>query len=287
MSQNSPRTAGRWAALPVLVGVAVFATACGSGGSSTAPAAAPGASSGAGTGRSMPGTSGEIADISGSTLQVQNTSGQVAVTYSSTTSFRQEVTASAADVKVGTCVSVTSASTTTGTGPLVASRVTITQPTNGSCTGGFGGGFGGGPGNGARPSGAPGYRARTNGMPPSGSPRRFGAFGKVTAVTAGGFTVQTTRPAQAGSSAAPSTESVTTNNATTYSKNVSATKSALKVGECLTALGKADTTGTVAATAITLRAKTADGCSAGRGFRGGGTGGPGGATGQEAAGNEQ
>lgn len=288
--------AGRLTVLPVLASVAVLAAGCGSG--SSTPASAPastGTNGGTATGRSMPGTSGEIADISGATLQVQNTSGQVAVTYSASTTFRQEVAATAADVKVGSCVTVTSSGTSTSaSAPIVAARVTITEPTNGSCIGGFGdgaGGFGGGAGrfgNGMRPSGAPGYggNGTPNRTPSSGSPRRFGAFGKVTAVTAGGFTVQGTRPARAGSSAAPTTESVTTNSSTTYSKTVTATKSALEVGECLTAIGKTDDTGTVTANAITLRAKTASGCSTGRGFGGPG-GAPGAANGQGAAGNER
>jgi hypothetical protein len=299
MPQTSSRAAGRLAVLPVLVTVVVFAAGCGSGSSSSASApASTGATGGTGSGRNMPGTSGEIADIAGATLQVQYDNGQVAVTYTATTSFRQEATATAADVKVGSCVSVTSSGTTTTTGPIAASRVSITEPTNGSCSGGFGGGsgagIGGGAGNGTPPSGAPGYggRGTTNGTPPSGSPRRFGAFGTVTAVSPGGFTVQSTRPTQAGSSAAPSSESVTTNGATIYSKTVSAGKSALQVGKCVTALGKTDDTGTVTATAITLRAKTAAGCSTGRGFGGSAnaTGTPGNgqaASGQGAAGNEQ
>jgi hypothetical protein len=62
----------------------------------------------AGGGRS-PGGSGEVTDVSGSTAQVKGQDSQVAVTWTDSTTFTQQVAATAADVAVGSCVTVTSA----------------------------------------------------------------------------------------------------------------------------------------------------------------------------------
>lgn len=108
-----------------------------------------------------PGASGEIADITGKTVQVQDeTAGQVAVTWTAKTTFTEEVEATLDDVTVGTCVAV------------MGDTVRITEPTDDGC------GMPGGPG----------------GPPPSDTPsdgpvRMGGTVGEVTAVSADGFTV--------------------------------------------------------------------------------------------------
>lgn len=228
---------------------------------------------GTGTAQRFPGTSGTIADISGTTLQVQNqTDGQVAVTYGSTTTFTAQVAASLSDVKVGSCVTVTpvtsSSSSSSGSasaGAVTAGAVRITPPQNGSCTGGFGAARGG---NG--PSGLP--SGRPSDLPsgaPSGAPNgatRSGFFGgtngTVASVTATGFTVTEQRPdfsqsggrpsAGASPSMTTSTVTVTVDGSTTYSTTKAADSSALAVGKCVTATGQANDTGTVAATRIAV-----------------------------------
>ena len=56
----------------------------------------------------FPGASGKVAAVDGTTIQVQSPQdGQVAVTWTASTTFTQEVAASLADVKVGDCVVVT------------------------------------------------------------------------------------------------------------------------------------------------------------------------------------
>jgi hypothetical protein len=72
----------------------------------------------------------------------------VAVTLSDSTRYSQTTTATADALTVGTCV--TAAGTADSVGTVTANTVVVSQPVNGSCTGGFGfggrGGFRGGPG---------------------------------------------------------------------------------------------------------------------------------------------
>jgi len=266
----------------------VGATACGSTGHDTSNASTNTSSSGAqstqrGTGQ-FPGASGKVAEVDGSTAQVQSQqSGQVAVTWNDSTTFTQEVDASLSAVKVGDCVVATpnqsDTSTSTDTTQVTAANVRISAATGGTCTAGFGGGPGGGQDggpsfNGAPPSGAP--SGAPSGIPsgaPSGAPRAFrgsfGAVGKVTAVSGSGFTVSSTRP---GSDTA-TTVAVTTTGATRFTTNAKATASDVKVGRCLVAQGTTDATGAVTARTVALSAAVDGEC--GGGFfrsRSGGTG---------------
>jgi len=271
------------AATLVCAGVAL--TACAGGSSNASPAASQAGSASAdqqNRQRQFPGATGELAAISGSTLQVQGTSSQTAVTFTRATKISDTVAATSAAVKVGVCVDARPARTDTSTSApatgestnVAAATVVVTQPVNGECAAGAGG-FGG-----ARPNGSTGAAftppsggARPSGAPSGGQQRRggFGADGKVVSVSGSGFVVASVRfsPAvSAAASASPTTTeaTVTTSASTTYSETVTATASALKVGTCVTALGKADDTGAIAATAISVRAKTDGTC----GFAGGG-----------------
>lgn len=81
----------------------------------------------------------------------KTTTTNVVVTVGANTTITQTQSATAADVVAGKCVAATG---TAGTGAVDAARVSISDPVNGECTGGFGGGFGGrfggnGPGGGA------------------------------------------------------------------------------------------------------------------------------------------
>ncbi len=87
------------------------------------------------------------------------------------------------------------------------------------------------------------------------------------------FVVAALGPAGTGSpspSAVSRDITVTTTNTTTYTKTVPATPSAFVVGVCVTALGTADDTGTVAARSIALRPKVNGTCTVtfGRGVGG-------------------
>ncbi|HET9253700.1 MAG TPA: hypothetical protein VFO16_00680, partial [Pseudonocardiaceae bacterium] len=90
--------------------------------------------------------------------------------------------------------------------------------------------------------------------------RGGGAAGKITSVSGSDFVVTL------GPSAAA--RSVLTTQATTFSKNVTTDKSSVAVGECVSALGPSDDTGTVAALSISIRPPGPNGCQGGPG-RGG------------------
>lgn len=241
----------------------LLVAACGTDQTPTpAPAAAergPGAD-GPGRGNGIPGVNGLIAAVEGSTLQVQGADSQTAVTFSATTVITSTVAATAADVKAGLCVSVRQpASSATPTATVAATSVTISDPVGGACQGP--GGFGGRPG-GTRPSGAP----PTARVRPSGAPGGnrggfgFGAFGTVKSVSGAQLVIARVQPS--------GDVTVTTTNTTTYLRTAKAGSSALTVGACVTAIGKADDAGTVAATALSVRPAENGTCTpAGRGQR--------------------
>lgn len=277
------RQVGARSGLALIAGaLAVGLIACGGG--ATTPAAntntaAPPTSSAAGP-QTPPGAFGTAAAVNATSLEVQNPStGQVTVNFSSSTVFSDTVSATLADVTVGSCVTASSASTgstrpAAGT-PITATAVNISQAGANGCTagggrGGFGGGQGGGQGSGTsrpnRPSGTP-RPSGTNG-PGRGNLGGF-AFGSVTAVSATGFTVHSVARGQN-----PATDTtVTVTSSTTYSKVESATSSALAVGDCIAAVGSTDDTGAVTAKTIGISKPGPNGCSTGFGRGGFGRGG--------------
>ncbi|MER6974060.1 hypothetical protein ABT304_23565 [Nocardioides sp. NPDC000445] len=229
-------------------------------------------------GGGMPGASGEIAAIDGSTLQVQSSDAQTAVTYTDKTTISQQVSAALADVTVGSCVTVTTADGSESSDTAVtAGTVRITEKTDGSCAGGFGGG--------QRPEGMPTDMPTDmpsdmpEGMPsggPGGMGGGMGTSGEVTAVNDSGFTVAAT----SRDSEETTSVSVTVGSETTYTTTRTATKSALVVGTCVTATGEADDTGAVTAERISVSDPVDGECTTGFGGRGGM---PGGAPGQDGA----
>lgn len=235
-----------------------------------------GGQGGAGAGQ-FPGARGTLAAINGRTLQVQNpATGQIAVNYSASTVFAQTQTVAATAIKVGDCVTATgprvdvsgaagSASSAPTMPPttFTATSVQVFAPVNDSCAsaGGFGvRGFGGG----ARPSGSNAVRPSAA---PSGRANRgnFGTFaaGKVTAVAADTLTVRTVARGQQPSQL----DTITLTSASTITESVPATASNLKVGLCVLATGKADSTGAIAANRIMLSTAGPTGCSSGFGRR--------------------
>ncbi|HLJ07743.1 MAG TPA: hypothetical protein VKX24_04350 [Acidimicrobiia bacterium] len=168
------RRSWRAAPLPLAVGLATLATVA-----ATAGVAFAATTTTTTTPRpSFSTASGTVAALSTATssMEVQSpSSGQVTVSWTTTTRFSETVTIAATKLVVGDCVTVVSASKNK-TGPIAATTVSLRPSTNGSCSGagGFGlagapptgsGGFGGG-------SGARGFV----GTAPGGSfPRRSGA----------------------------------------------------------------------------------------------------------------
>ena len=282
----------------------MFVAACGGGtaaGGNPAPATtAPGSRPGdaAGGARAFPGASGKLAQISGSTLQVQGTDTQTAVTYSAKTTFTDTVAAKRSDVVVGVCVqtrakrpasaaggAAPTAAPSATTGPIVAATVEIFPAVNGTCSARGGSRPGGGRPEAAGvpngPAGTP-NPGRTRGQGAGGGlgGNGFGGLGgsgKVTAINGAGFTLESVRPGNGtATKATPTTETVQTPAGTTYTRTGTATAKALVGGVCVTALGKADDTGAIAATSIVLRPAENGSCSSGFGGGFGGRG-PGGA----------
>lgn len=275
---NRPTVLTLAAGIPVAV---LLLAGCGGGGTSgtaaaaPSPAASPSAGSTAGRGGfggRGPAAAGEIAAVTGKTLQVQDTNSQTAVTWTAATKFTKTVSATLA---AGDCVTVLG---TPGSGSaLTATSVRVVATSGSNCTfdrngagatprprpsGGFGGRRGGGPSGGARPSGAPTRDFAT-------------VFGKVTAVSGSTVTVSGTLRTAGQFGATPSASAVTvTLGKASVDRTVAGTGADAKVGLCAVATGKADSTGAVTATTIALSPKGANGCTGGFGrFPGGGFGG--------------
>ena len=242
----------------LLAAIGLGLAAC--GGSSPAAAGGPegggqaSAAQGAG-GFQAPAGSGKVTDVSGSTAQVQSQTAQVAVTWTDSTTFTQQVSVKASAATVGSCVLVTSPSSAskTASSTVTATSVRITAATNGSCTiarpDGAGRGPGQGNGTGARPT------ARPSGVPRGvGGGFGFGgAFGKITKVSSTGFTVESQgRPTSSGTTGKTTDVTVVTSASTTYISTEKASSAAVKVGRCVTSRGKADDTGAIAATSIAV-----------------------------------
>lgn len=210
--------------------------------------------------------SGQVAAVDGSTAQVQGSSSQTAVTWTSSTTFTQQVAGSLDDVTAGSCVVVSGE----GDDTVTATSVRITEAEGDDCSGGFGGPGGDRPDRGDapqdRPSDAPTDR-------PSDAPRGMGggmggglAAGRVTAATDSGFTVASTRPGSDESSSV----TVAVTDDTTYTTTEKADADDVKVGVCVQTRGESDSKGAVTATSIAI-SPAADGecVSRGPGGRGG------------------
>lgn len=211
----------------------------------------------------MPGANGKVAAIDGDTAQVQGMDGQVAVTWTRSTTFTQDVDAALSDVKVGSCVAVApqgdpSSSGTPASAPateVTAASVRITPKTDGSCGLGVRG-----PGGQSGTAGGP----QLDGTPPSDAPDGgerprvrmiAGAVGEVTAVSATGFTVASVAPGagdDAGTKAETRAVTVTVGAETTYTTTAAAAAADVEVGVCLAATGDTDQTGAVTAKTVML-----------------------------------
>jgi hypothetical protein len=263
----------RWTPALAGLGVALVATACGSAGTTATPPAASSSPTPASTQAAFPGVVGTAAAVSGSSLEVQNpATGQVTVTFTSATAITETVAVTSRDVTVGSCVAVAGQRSATGAAArsVTATTVTISTPVKGTCSAAAG--FGG-------PRGTfsprPGFTPRPR---PSGSRGSFGsgsfggANGKVTSLSAGGFVVQGRNVAVG----ADTSITVITTAATKYLMVVTARPSALKVGQCITALGTANSIGAVAARSIRISQPGPNGCVTGFGRRSGSGSSPGG-----------
>jgi hypothetical protein len=236
-----------------LILTVVGLAACGGGSSSgasspTSTSAAAGGGVGPGAGANAPAASGLIAAITGSTMQVQSQqNGQVAVSWGTATSFTDTVSTTMSAIKAGDCVFATGPSgSTVAATTFTAATLSVTPPVNGACGAAGRGGGGPGQGTGAPRSGFPGGGNRPSGAP-GGAAGAAVANGSVTSVSGSTIVIAS----RAGGSN-PTSRTVTVGGSTTITTLAKATSSAVKIGKCATVQGKADTTGTVAATTVRI-----------------------------------
>jgi hypothetical protein len=233
---------------------AVVLAGCGSlGGSATASGSA--RPSPSPSGRGANGVAGQVVQAGGGKLVVSDQSGNVTVTYGSSTMVLQTGAGSMADLTSGACVMATGQKDASGA--VTAATVTAQLNMNGVCNAPNGGpspgagGFGGG------------GQGRVPGAGPSAPPDLTFVRGKISAVSGTTLTVQQT----AG-------DTVTVNVPATarITRLVTSSTARLAAGECVTANGPRSSSGAVQARTILISAPGPNGCATGFG-RGNGGGG--------------
>ncbi len=280
------------------LGAAITLVLAGCGGSGAAPAPVGASTTGAarvnggtggGVGGRPPGVTGLIAAVEGTTLQVQSSTEQTAVTYTKSTKITGQVATTASALAVGDCVMARPATTggaaangatppsgaTAPTAPaapttVAAGTVQIISTGQASCAAGRGD-FAGGRGAGTPPSGAPTDRpTRTGtgeGRPGGGGFGGFGGFGAIGTVASLGkdtFTItEAAGPQATASSSSPRTVTVTYTGTTRFMASKAVPARAIKEGGCVTAIGPTDDVGTVAATSLSLSPAVAGQCTNG------------------------
>lgn len=282
MGKLAPRSRTFRAAAVVAISLAAVLTGCGGDGATKASASSP-TSSASASGRSpgggaVPGASGSVAAISGSSMEVQNPSaGQTTVNWTGSTTFDQTVTLTASSLAAGECVTVTG---TTSKGTITARSVAITAAaSSGTCAAGPGAGgrgrFPGGTRNGNHPRGSvpngpnPG-RSMANigfagGKIVSSSPTELVIYG--TSFTGFGSTTARSTPP---TTAAPADVTVNLTPSTTFTEVRPAAAGDLAVGDCVVADGPADATGAVTAKTVRITSTGGKSCTTGFGRFGGG-----------------
>ena len=225
-------------ALTFAAGLATMA--CGSLGASAGSPSASASSPSASAGRGMS-VAGQLSQLSGARLVLTGQNGQSTVTYDRSTRFLRSDVGSPSDITVGACVNATGAGAAAG---ITAGIVQISSNVNGACAAGNAGA--GGPGQGRFPIGGNGG---------NGGAANFAAVrGKVTAVSGSSFTVQPASGADV-TLTVPATARIT--------KTEPANFKQLVVGQCVAAVGQADSSGTVKARSVTITAAGPDGCTLG------------------------
>jgi hypothetical protein len=274
MQDRNIRYRGGMATLAAGLALAATLAACGGGNTTAASSTttvAPGSGSApASRGGALPGTTGSVASLSTSSMEVQNQqTGQVTVNWTPSTTFTRSATLTASSVAAGECVVVTG---TTANGTITARTVSVAQPSaSGTCTAARpqGAGFGGG-GRGAGTTTPGGTRP----APRAGTPTSF-ATGKVDSVSNSALVITGTAASVrfgggSTTTTAPSTSiTIALNSTTTFTEIESAGASNLAVGDCVTANGSTDSTGAVTATSVRISSTGGQTCTAGfGGFRG-------------------
>ena len=265
-SASPPPSRPGWIGWAIGLGVVVVAVGAflvtksiaGSGGSSPAAATTNGSTPNGGFGENggfqgrIPGTSGQITAIDGSTLTVKDRQGNsVKVTTNSSTRFTVAKTVAVSDIAKGDRISATGKESGT---TVAATSITIMNAQQGS-RGGFPGGGNGGPEGRFNGQGPPGG-FNGQGTPPStdSNGNQTGGNGNANRRALGGFAFGTVTGVNGStitiSSFNGSTMTVTTTSSTKVTKSVSGSISDLKVGDNIRAIGTTGSDGTVAAASV-------------------------------------
>ena len=228
-------------AIAVVAGLAV--AACGNAAtakSSTSPSPGRG-------GAPRNGAVGQLVQINGQTLILTGPSGDITVTYTTSTTFTRTSTAVLADIVAGACLIATGQKDSAGV--LTASTVRLSPKTASGCgTGQFG------------PNPGPGASPRPTPSDQPAQPAMAFVAGEVQSAAGTSITVLT---ATSGNQTiiVPTTASVT--------KSSTASSADLRTGECLRANGQRDAAGAVQAASITISPAGPSGtCATGIGGRG-------------------
>jgi hypothetical protein len=207
-------------------------------------------------------TDGSVVSLSGSTLVLSTSNGDVTVDLGSSTTISETGTGSVSDITVGSCITATGSE---ASGEITANRLTVSPEVKGACPatppGGDAGGF---------PGGRPNFSFAPR--PSGGYTSDFGSVrGVVTAVNAGTVTVQPS----SGSS-----QDITVPSTATVATTTPGSTSDLVSGTCVAAIGPTSSSGTVTASSLLVEPAGPSGCFTGGsgfgGFGGGGFGGFGG-----------
>lgn len=211
------------------------------------------------------GAAGQLVSLASGKMTLSDQGGSVAVSYDSSTTVLQSGTGSMADVAPGVCVTATGQKETTGA--VTATTLSVMLNMNGNNCAQPAGGFAGAPSPGASPRADRSPRPGASpGGPGGGAPANLTFVrGKVASVSGTTVTVDEANGTPA-TVTVPSTARIT--------RTVSSSTARLAVGECITANGQRDSSGTVKARAIVISAPGPNGCAGRGGF--GGFGGPGG-----------
>jgi Domain of unknown function (DUF5666) len=234
----------------VVAAFGVVVAACGSAATANTSSSSPTPPAG-GAAQFRNGASGQLVQVNGQSLILTGPSGDLTVSYSSTTTFSRTSNAVLADIVPGTCIVATGQKDAAGA--LTATTVRLSPKPAAGC--GAAGRFG--------PNPTPPAGASPRPTPP-GQPAAF-VSGEVTGAAGVSITVLT---ATSGS------QTITVPTTAAVTSTLVASSTDLQIGECVRATGARDSAGTIQATSIAITPAGPNGtCVTGFGGRGPGRGG--------------
>ncbi len=230
-----PARLTRFAILAVASATALSVGACSSSHDEKSSAGSSSASSAVSKGKNKDVVQGQVASVSGSAVQVSETSGTATVDVGPSAKVTDYTKAQLTDVAVGNCVRVNAKPAPPPGGPATAVAVQLNPPAaDGKC---------------------PQPKPAAAGSPGAPGPDRpFPAVGTVASVEGNNIKV-----ADIDANGNPSQTEVTVTDKTQYSKGVLATSQAVAQGKCITARGTIDGGGTLQAMFVSLAPPNAQG----------------------------